>query len=66
MIWGSKSYNGVVPLAIVKDSVTGEKYRRILQEHFLHELVAGRQRRRKATILQDDNASAHRASVVTS
>ena len=33
--------------------------------HFLPR-VAERQRRRKATILQDDNAPAHRASVATS
>ena len=38
-------------------------YRRILQKHFLP-LVAERQRRGKATILQDDNAPVHRASVV--
>ena len=65
MIWGSMSYDGVVPLAIVNGSVTGEKYHRILQKHFLP-LVAERQRRRKATILKDDNAPAHRVSVVTS
>ena len=50
MIWGSMSYDGVGPLAIVNGSVTGAKYRRILQKHFLP-LVAERQRRSKATIL---------------
>ena len=59
------SYDGVGPLTIVNGSVTGSKYRRILQKHFLP-LVAERQRRRKATILQDDNAPVHRTSVVTS
>ena len=49
------SYDGVVPLAIVNGSVTGAKYRCILQKHFLP-LVAERQRGRRATILQDDNA----------
>ena len=61
------SYDGVGPLAIVNaivnGSVTGAMYRRILQKHFLP-LVAERQRRGKATILQDDNAPVHRASVV--
>ena len=52
------SYDGFCPLAI-NDSVTGGKYRRILQKHFLL-LVAERQRRGKATILQDDNAPVHR------
>ena len=65
MIWGCIFYDGVVPLAIVNGSVTRAKYRRILLKHFLP-LVAERQRRRKATILQDDNAPVHRASVVTS
>ena len=55
MIWGCMSYDGVVPLAIVNGSVTGAKYRCILQKHFLP-LVAERQRGRRATILQDDNA----------
>ena len=61
------SYDGVGPLAIVNaivnGSVTGAMYRRILQKHFLP-LVAERQRRAKATILQYDNAPVHRASVV--
>ena len=65
MTWGSTSYDGVDPLAIVNRSVTGAKYRRILQKHFLP-LVAEKQRRGKATILQDDNAPVHLASVVTS
>ena len=56
MIWGCMSYDGVVPLAIVNGSVNGAKYRRILQKHFLP-LVAERQGRRKATILQDDNVT---------
>ena len=54
MIWGCMSYDGVGPLAIVNGCVTGEKYCRILQKHFLP-LVAERQCRGKATILQDDN-----------
>ena len=44
MIWGCMSYDGVGPLAIVNGSVTGAKYRRILQKHFLP-LVAETQRR---------------------
>ena len=36
------SYDGVGPLAIVNGSVTGAKYRRIFQKHFL-QLVAERQ-----------------------
>ena len=59
------SYDGVGALAIVNGSVTCAKYRCILQKHFLL-LVAERQRRGKATILQDDNPPVHRASVVTS
>ena len=65
MIWVCMSYVGVGPLAIVNGSVTCAKYRRILQKHFLL-LVAERQHGGKATILQDDNAPVHRASVVTS
>ena len=65
MIWGCMFYDGVGPLAIVNGSVSGAKYRCILQKHFLP-LVAERQRRGKATILQDDNAPVHLASVVTS
>ena len=65
MIWGCMSYDGVGPLAIVNGSVTCAKYRRIFQKHFLP-LVSERQHRGKATILQDDNAPFHRASVVTS
>ena len=65
MIWGCMFYDRVVALAIVNGSVTGAKYRRILQKHFLP-LVAEKQRRGKATILQDDNAPVHLASVVTS
>ena len=63
MIWGCMSYDGFCPLAI-NDSVTGGKYRRILQKHFL-QLVAERQHMGKVAILQDDNAPFHRASVVT-
>ena len=48
------SYDGVGPLTIVNGSVSGAKYRCILQKHFLP-LVAERQRRGKATIFQDDN-----------
>ena len=59
------SYDGVYPLTIVNGSVTDAKDRRILQKHFLP-LVVERQRRGKATILQDHNAPVHRASVVTS
>ena len=56
--------NDVVgPLVLTEGSVTGKKYRDILQEHFLA-LVLNRRRRRLATILQDDNASIHRANVV--
>ena len=43
MTWGSTSYDGVDPLAIVNRSVTGAKYRRIFQKHFL-QLVAEGQR----------------------
>ena len=64
MIWSCMSYDGVGPLAIVNGSVTGAKYRRIFQKHFL-QLVAERQHMGKVAILQDDNAPFHRASVVT-
>ena len=57
------SYDGVGALAIVNGSVTCAKYRCILQKHFLL-LVAERQRRGKATILQDDNAPVHRKKVI--
>ena len=60
MIWGCMTYDEVGPLAIDNGSVTCAKYRRILQKHF-SPLVAERQRRGKATILQDDNAPVHRA-----
>ena len=64
MIWGCMSYDGVGPLAIVNGSVTGAKYRRILQKHFLP-LVAERQRTGKATILQDDNTpSSQRSNIL--
>ena len=56
MIWGCMSYDGVGPLAIFNGSVTVAKYRRFLQKHFLP-LVADRQDRPKATILQDDNVT---------
>ena len=58
MIWGCMSYDGVGPLTIVNGSVICAKYRRILQKDFLRS-VAERQRRGKATILQDDNAPIH-------
>lgn len=64
MVWGSMSYDGVGPLITVQGSVTGRKYRQILQQNLLP-LVAERQRRRLQTILQDDNAPVHRANVVT-
>ena len=43
MIWGCMFYDGVGRLAIVNGSVTGAKYRRIFQKHFL-QLVAEGQR----------------------
>ena len=63
MIWGCMSYDGVGPLTIVNGSVICAKYRRILQKDFLRS-VAERQRRGKATILQDDNAPVHRKKVI--
>ena len=67
MIWGCMSYDGVGLMMelVMAVHVTDAKYRRILQKHFLP-LLAERQRRGKATILQDDNAPFIRASVVTS
>ena len=59
------SCDGVVPLITVEGSVTGKKYRQILQEHFLP-LFANRRRRPLDTILQNDNAPVHRANMVTS
>ena len=49
MVWGSMSYDGIGPLTVV------ETNRQILQKHFLP-LVVSRRRRKKSTILQDDNA----------
>ena len=43
---------------------TGPKFVTILQEHFLP-LVVERRRRRKPTILQDDNAPVHRAKILS-
>ena len=63
MVWGCMSNNGVGPLVLTEGSVTGKKYRDILQKHILL-LVLNRHRRRLATILQDDNAPIHRANVV--
>ena len=63
MVWGCMSNDGVGPLVLMEGSVTGKKYRDILQKHFLP-LVLNRRRRRLATILQDDNAPIHRANVV--
>ena len=48
---------------IIEGSATAEKYRDILQKHFLP-LFVNRRRRSLATILQDDNAPVHRANVV--
>ena len=63
MVWGCMSNDGVGPLVLTEGSVTGKKYRDILQKHILL-LVLNRRRRRLATILQDDNAPIHRANVV--
>ena len=50
MVWGCMSNDGVCPLVLTEGSVTGKKYRDILQKHFLP-LVLNRRRRRLATIL---------------
>ncbi len=42
MLWGCMSYEGVGPLVNQQGSVTGKKYRNILQKHFL---PASRRRR---------------------
>ena len=63
MVWGCMSNDGVGPLVLTEGSVTGKKYRDILQKHFLP-LVLNRRRRRLATILQNDNAPIHRENVV--
>ena len=63
MVWGCMSNNGVGQLVLTEGSVTGKKYRDILQKHFLP-LVLNQRRRRLATILQDNNAPIHRANVV--
>ena len=60
---GSISYDGVGPLAIIKETINGAKYRQILQEHILP-YAADRNHRGIPTILQDDNAPVHRAKVV--
>lgn len=59
------SYDGVGPLTVIKGTVNGEKYRKILQDHFLP-YVADRNHRGIPTILQDDNAPVHRAKIVQS
>ena len=64
MAWGCITYDGVGPITIVGGTVTGPKYLTILQEHFLP-LVVERRRKRKPTILQDDNAPVHRAKIVS-
>ena len=56
-------FDGVGPLPVVEGSITEETYRQTLQKHFLP-LVLSRRRRKKDTILQDDNAPVHRANLV--
>ena len=48
-------YDGVGPLVIVEESVTGKKYKKMLQKPFLP-LVTNRRHRRLDTISEDDNA----------
>ena len=57
MAWGCKSYDGVSPLVIVEGTVTGKKYKQMLQKYFSP--LVTRRRRRLDTILQDDNALVH-------
>ena len=53
------------PLITVEGSVTGTKYRQILQKNLLP-LIAERRREGLSAILQDDNVQVHRANVLTS
>ena len=63
MVWGAMSYDGVGHLTVVEGSITGETCRQTLQKHFLP-LVVSRRRRKKETILKDNNAPVHRANLV--
>ena len=64
LIWGAISSEGVGPLAFIEGSVTGQKYIKTFNEHFLP-LVKTREASGKPTFLQDDNATGHRANIVT-
>ena len=64
MIWGAISSEGVGPLDLIKGSVTGQKYIKTLNEHFLP-LVKTREASGKPTFLQDDSTTVHRAKIVT-
>ena len=62
MVWGAMPYDGVGPLTVVVSSITGKAYRQTLQKHFLP-LVVSTRHRKKETILEDDNATVHRANL---
>ena len=64
MIWGAISSEGVGPLALIEGSVTGQKYIKTLNEHFLP-LMKTREASGKPTFLQDDYTTVHRAKIVT-
>ena len=61
MVWACMCYDGVGPIVTIQGTVTGRKYRQILQYNYLP-LVAERQQRCLDTILQDDNAPVHASS----
>ena len=61
---GAISSEGAGPLAFIEGSVTRKKYIKTLNKHFLP-LVKTREARGKPTFLQDDNATVHRAKIVT-
>ena len=63
MVWGSKSFAGAGLLTVVEGTITGETYNQTQQKHFLP-LIVSRRAGKKDTMLQDDNAPAHRANLV--
>ena len=62
MVWGGIDLNGTTPLYIIQGSLTGQRHKdeivRPLIQPALHAMGAG-------ATLQDDNATSHRARVVT-
>ena len=64
MVWGTICCNGRSPLVVLRRTLNGEGYRRVLSDHLLPWAVQFLRPPQLAGLLQEDNATPHCCQIV--